>query len=325
MHARLNSVLRFLLLLLVPLAAFAQPAPVVGYLGAESAPLAASRLTAFRKGLAETNYAEGRNVAIEYRWANGDSARLPALAAELVARKVSVLVAVGSAAAAAAKKASATIPLVFEVDVDPVEAGLVKRMSRPGGNATGVTSLNVGLGPKRLQILRELVPGLTSFALLVNPTNPMSGEQIIDDLQVAAHAQRLQFEVLRAASEPDVAVVFENLARQKTGGLVLANDAFFASRAKDIAQLALRHRIPAVHQASEFVAAGGLAAYAGSIKESHRVAGVYTGRILRGDKPGDLPVQQVRKMELSINAKTAKALGLVPPAALLSRADQVVK
>jgi putative ABC transport system substrate-binding protein len=300
---------------------------VIGYLGPQSPQLFASRLAAFRKGLAETNYAEGRNVTIEYRWANGDPSRLPELAAELVARKVNVLVAPGSAVAAvdAARKATSTIPIVFEVGIDPVEAGLVHSMNRPGGNATGVTSLNSGLGPRRLQILRDLVPGLTSFALLVNPANPKNAEPIIDDLQVAAHAQRLQFQVVRAASESDLAVVFENLARQGTGGLVVANDSFFVRRAKDIAQLALRYRIPAIHQPAEFADAGGLAAYAGSFEESHRLAGVYAGRILRGDKPADLPVQQVRKMELSINTTTAKALGLALPAGVLSRADRVIK
>lgn len=321
---RRTPVLRFLFLFLFCLPAFAQP--VIGYLGAESAPLSASRLAAFRKGLAETSYAEGRNVTIEYRWANGDDARLPELAAELAARKVSVLVAPGSTAAAlAARKATPTIPIVFEVGVDPVDAGLVHSMNRPGGNATGVTSLNSGLGPKRLQVLRELVPGLASFALLVNPTNPKSAEPIVDDLQVAAHAQRLQFQMLRAASEPDLALVFENLARQRTGGLIVANDPFLVRRAKDIAQLALRYRVPVVHQPSQFVDAGGLAAYAGSDEESHRLAGVYTGRILRGEKPADLPVQQVRKMELSINTRTAKALGLSVPPSMLSRADRVIE
>jgi putative ABC transport system substrate-binding protein len=315
-----------LLLLALALPAFAQRMPVIGYLGPESPQLFASRLAAFRKGLAETNYAEGRNVAIEYRWANGDNARLPELAADLVSRKVSVLVATGSAAAAlAAKKATATIPIVFEVGVDPVEAGLVRSMNRPGGNATGVTSLNTGLGPRRLQILRDLVPDLASFALLVNPANPASAEQIVDDLQVAAHAQRLRFEIARAATESDLAVVFENLARQRIGALVVANDAFLVHRAKDIAELALRYKVPAIHQPREFVDAGGLAAYAGSYEESHRLAGVYTGRILRGDKPADLPVQRVRKMELSINAKTAKALGRAVAPAVLSRADRVIR
>ena len=316
----------FLLLLALAAPAFAQRTPVIGYLGPESPEMFASRLAAFRRGLAETNYAEGRNVTIEYRWAQGDNSKLPELASELAARKVSVLVAPGSAAAAlAARKATSTIPVVFEVGIDPVEGGLVRSMSRPGGNVTGVTSLNTGLGPKRLQILRELVPGLASFALLVNPTNPGNARQMIDDLQVAAHAQRLQFVVVRAASESDLAVVLENLARERVGGLVLSNDTFFVHRAKAIAQLALQYRIPAVHQPPEFVAAGGLASYAGSYEESHRLAGVYTGRILRGEKPADLPVQQVREMALSVNAATAKALGLTVPASILSRADHVIQ
>ncbi|HEY5896745.1 MAG TPA: ABC transporter substrate-binding protein [Burkholderiales bacterium] len=318
--------LAFLLLPAVAFAAIAQPAPVIGYLGPESPELFASRLAAFKRGLAETNYAEARNVNIEYRWAYGDNARLPALAAELVARKVSVLVATGSAAGAlAAKKASSTIPIVFEVGVDPVASGLVHSMNRPGGNATGVTSLNTGLGPKRLQLLRELVPGMKSFALLVNPTNPSNAEAMIDDLQVAAHAQRLQFRIVRAATESDLTVVFENLARERVDALVLANDTFFVHRSKEIAALALRHRIPAIHQPPEFVAAGGLVSYAGSFQESHRLAGIYTGRVLRGDKPADLPVQQVNKMELFVNAKTARALGLTVPRSIISRADRVIE
>jgi putative ABC transport system substrate-binding protein len=318
--------LAFLLLLAVAFPAIAQRTAVIGYLGPESPELFASRLAAFRRGLAETNYAEARNVDIEYRWAYGDNARLPALAAELVARKVSVLVATGSAAAAlAAKKATATIPIVFEVGVDPVASGLVHSMNRPGGNATGITSLNTGLGPKRLQLLRELVPGMKSFALLVNPTNPGNAEAMIDDLQVAAHAQRLQFRIVRAATESDLAVVFENLAREGVDALVLANDTFFVHRAREIAALALRHRIPAIHQPPDFVAAGGLVSYAGSFEESHRLAGVYTGRVLRGEKPADLPVQQVNKMELFVNAKTARALGLTVPRSIAARADRVVQ
>ncbi|HUQ76843.1 MAG TPA: ABC transporter substrate-binding protein [Burkholderiales bacterium] len=315
-----------MLLLALAFPAFAQKLPVIGYLGAESSELFAQSLAAFRRGLAETSYVEGRNVTIEYRWAGGDNARLAELAADLVARKVNVLVAPGSAEAAfAAKKATTTIPIVFEVGIDPVASGLVHTMNRPGGNATGVTSLNTGLGPRRLQLLRELVPGMTSFALLVNPTNPRNAEAMIDDLQVAAHAQRLQFQIVRAATESDLAVVFENLARQHVGGLVLANDTFFVNRSKEIAALALRHRIPAIHQPPDFVAAGGLVSYAGSFDESHRLAGVYTGRVLRGDKPADLPVQQVSKMELHVNAATAKALGLTVPHSILARAAGVIE
>ena len=318
------------LLLLVSLAlagpVLAQRMPVIGYLGAESPERFASRIEAFKRGLAELNFVEGRNVVIEYRWANGDNARLAGIAAELVARKVNVLVAPGGAPAAlAATKATSTIPVVFEVGIDPVEGGLVHSMNRPGGNATGVTSLNSGLGPKRLQLLRELVPGLTSFALLVNPGNPQSTQATLDDLQVAAHAQRLQFQIVRAATESDLAVAYENLARQRVGGVVVASDTFFVHRAKEIAQLALKYRIPTVHQPLEFVAAGGLVSYAGSYEESHRLAGVYTGRILRGEKPMDLPVQRVARMELSVNLKTAKALGLTVPQAVLSRADRVLK
>jgi putative ABC transport system substrate-binding protein len=303
-----------------------QGAPVIGYLGAESPERFASRVAAFKRGLAEMNYAEGRNVAIEYRWADGDYAKLPELAAELVRRPVSVLVAPGNANAAfAAKKATSTIPIVFEVGVDPVASGLVRSMSRPAGNATGVTSLNSGMGPKRLQLLREMAPAATSFALLVNPANPRNAEEMIDDLQVAAHAQRLQFQVVRAATEQDLALVLENLARQRVGGLIIANDTFFVNRGKELGALTLRNRIPAIHQPPEFVAAGGLISYAGSIEESHRLAGIYTGRILRGERPTDLPVQQVSKMQLYVNATTAKKLGLTVPQSILLRADGVIE
>ena len=314
-------------LLAVWACAFAQqPGPVIGYLGVESPDRFATRLAAFRHGLAEMNYAEGRNVAIEYRWANGDSSRLPELAADLVRIKVAVLVAPGSAnAAIAAKKATSTIPIVFEVGVDPVASGLVHSMNRPGGNATGVTSLNAEMGPKRLQLLREMAPAATSFALLVNPTNPRNAEALIDDLQVAAHAQRLQFQIVRAATEQDIALVLENLARQRVGGLIIANDTFFVNRGKELGALTLRNRLPAIHQPPEFVAAGGLISYAGSIEESHRLAGVYAGRILRGERPTDLPVQRVSKMQLYVNATTAKTLGLTVPQSILLRADGVIE
>jgi len=303
-----------------------QGGPVIGYLGAESPDRFATRLAAFRRGLAEMNYAEGRNVAIEYRWANGDNSRLPDLAADLVRMKVSLLVAPGSAnAALAAKKATSTIPIVFEVGVDPVASGLVHSMNRPGGNATGVTSLNAELGPRRLQLLREMAPAATSFALLVNPTNPRNAEALIDDLQVAAHAQRLQFQIVRAATEQDIALVLENLGRQRVGGLIIANDTFFVSRGKELGALTLRNRLPAIHQPPEFVAAGGLMSFAGSIEESHRLAGIYAGRILRGERPTDLAVQRVSKMQLYVNATTAKTLGLTVPQSILLRADGVIE
>jgi putative ABC transport system substrate-binding protein len=315
-----------LLLALLVRAASAQELPVIGYLGVESPERFASRLEAFKRGLAELSYAEGRNVAIEYRWANGDNARLPELAADLVRRQASVLVAPGSAAAAlAAKKATSTIPIVFGVGVDPVAAGLVRTLNRPGGNATGVVTGNTEVAPRRLQLLRELVPEATKFALLVNPTNEKNAEGTIDNLQVASHAQRLQLQLVRAANEQDLAVVFENLARQRVGGLIIASDAFFVNHGNELAALALRNRIPAIHSAPEFVAAGGLMSYAGSVEESYRLAGVYAGRILRGEKPVDLPVLQVTKMQLFVNLKTAKALGLTVPQSVLVRADGVIE
>jgi putative ABC transport system substrate-binding protein len=313
--------------LILSMPALAQQAvPVIGYLGAESPEAFASRIAAFKQGLGEMNYAEGRNVAIEYRWAYGDNARLPELAAELVRQRVSVLVAAGSAPAAiAAKKATSTIPIVFEVGIDPAAGGLVRTMNRPGGNATGVTSLNTQVGPKRLQLLSELVPGAKTFALLVNPTNPKNFEAMTDDIQVSAHAQRLQLQIVQATTEQDLAVVFENLARQHIGGLVIANDPYFVHRNEELAKLALRHRIPAIHQSREFVAAGGLISYGGKVAESHRLAGVYTGRILQGEKPANLPVQQVNLLELFVNLKTAKALGLTVPQSMLLRADGVIE
>jgi putative tryptophan/tyrosine transport system substrate-binding protein len=315
-----------LLLTALMRAAAAQELPVIGYLGAESPERSATRLEALRRGLAELNYAEGRNVAIEYRWANGDSSRLPELAADLVRRQVRVLVAPGSAAAAvAAKKATSTIPIVFAVGVDPVAAGLVRTMNRPGGNATGITTGNTDLAPRRLQLMRELVPQATGFALLVNPANEKNAEGAIDNLQVASHAQRLQFQVVRAGNEQDLAVVFENLARQRVGGLIIASDALFTTRASEIAALALRNRIPTIHAVPEFVAAGGLISYAASLEEAHRLAGVYAGRMLRGERPADLPVLQVSKTQLFVNLKTAKALGLTVPQSVLARADGVIE
>jgi putative ABC transport system substrate-binding protein len=303
-----------------------QGVPVIGYLGAESPDAIASRIAAFKQGLGEMNFAEGRNVTIEYRWAYGDNSRLPELAAELVRQRVSVLVAAGSAASAvAAKKATSTIPIVFEVGIDPAASGLVRTMNRPGGNATGVTSLNTQVGPKRLQLLSELVPGAKSFALLVNPTNPKNAEAMTDDLQVSAHAHRVQLQIVRASSEQDLAVAFENLARQHVGGLVISNDTYFVHRYKELATLALRHRIPAIHQSREFVAAGGLISYGGKVGESHRLAGVYTGRILQGEKPANLPVQQVSVLELFVNLRTAQALGLTVPQSMLLRADGVIE
>ena len=314
-------------LLLFASGALAQPTlPVIGYLGAESAESYASRVDAFRRGLAEQNYADGKNVRIEYRWAEGKNARLPALAAELATLRVNVLVATGSAPGAlAAKAATSTIPVVFEMGLDPVQLGLVDSMSRPGGNVTGVTSMNAQVASKRLELLREMVPQGAGFALLVNPTNPRNAEAAIRDAQAVAKARGFYLHVLHAANEAQLGDVFKDLARRRPAGLVLANDPFFVHRHKEIAAAALRDAIPAVHQSPEFVAAGGLISYGTNPADSHRAAGVYAGRILKGEKPAVLPVQQVAKMELYVNMKTAKALRLTVPPSVLLRAQQVVQ
>ena len=310
-----------------PFAARAQqPAmPVIGYLGAESPAAFASRVRAFRQGLGETGYAEGRNVAIEFRWAEGQHNRLSALAADLVGRQVAVIVAPGGAPAAlAAKSATTTIPIVFEMGADPVALGLVASLNRPGGNLTGVASLNVELSPKRLEILHELVPTATVVAVLVNPTSPTTDSQL-RNLEAAARILGLQLHVLHASTERDFDTVFETLLQLRAGGLVVASDGFFATHGEQLAALTVRHAVPAIHQSRDFTIAGGVMSYGGNFRESHRAAGVYTGRIIKGDKPADLPVQQVTKVELAINMKTAKALGLTFPITLLGRADEVIE
>jgi putative ABC transport system substrate-binding protein len=310
-----------------PLTARAQPQmPVIGYLGAESPERFASRLRAFRDGLGRVGFTEGRNVAIEYRWADGSNERLPALAAELVQLSVSVLAAPGSLASSlAAKAATQTIPIVFETGVDPIVGGLVANLRQPGGNITGVTSLNAAVGAKRLELLHEIAPGAPTFALLVNPTNPKSAAASINDLQIAARTLGCGLQVFNASTESEFETVFAALAKLKAGGLVIANETFFANRSEQLAALALRNRVPAVHQSREFVLAGGLLSYGGSIQQSHSQAGAYVGRILKGEKPGDLPVVQVTTVELAINLKTAKALGVNVPLTLLGRADEVIE
>jgi ABC-type uncharacterized transport system substrate-binding protein len=313
--------------MLRPLVARAQQPtlPVIGYLGAESPQRMALRLRAFLQGLSQAGFVDGSNVTIEYRWAEGRNDRLPALAEDLVRRQVAVLAAPGSLASAlAAKAATSTIPVVFETGADPVAAGLVASLNRPGGNLTGVTSLNAEVGPKRLELLHELVPAATGFALLVNPTNPKNAEASIADLQAAARARRLELHVLNAGTESELGDAFAALARLRAGGLVIANETFFANRGELLAALALRHLIPAAHQ-REFAAAGGLIGYGGNVTQSHGQAGVYVGRILKGEKPVDLPVQQVTTVELILNLKTAKALGLTVPLALIGRADEVIE
>ena len=299
--------------------------PVIGYLGAESPAVFASRVRAFRQGLGETGYVEGRNVAIEFRWAEGQHSKLSALAADLVGRPVAVIVAPGGAPAAlAAKSVTTTIPIVFEMGADPLAIGLVETLKRPGANLTGVTSLNVQVTPKRLEILHEVVPAAAVIAVLLNPTSPTTGSQL-KNLQAAADALGVRLHILHASTQRDFAAVFETLAQVRPGGLVVASDTFFATHAEQLAALTVRHAMPAIHQSRDFAVAGGLMSYAGSFVESHRQAGIQTGRVLKGDKPADLPVHQVTKVELIVNLKTTKALGLTMPLPLLGRADEVIE
>ena len=300
--------------------------PVIGFLGTASPDLYAKALSAFRQGLSETGYVEGRNVTIEFRWADSRNDRLPALAADLVRRQVKVIAAPGSTPAAlAAKAATATIPVVFQVGTDPVAAGLVASLARPGGNVTGVTTLNTELGPKRLQLLRELIPTAKIIALLVNPTSPFITENISKDLQSAARTLGLQLHILNASTERDFDTVFATFAQLRADALVIAPDAMFISRSEQLGALTLQHAVPAITQFREFAAAGGLMTYGGSFTELARQVGVYTGRILKGEKPADLPVQQSAKAELIINVKSAKALGLAVPRELLARADELIE
>jgi putative ABC transport system substrate-binding protein len=308
-----------------PLAARAQQ-PVIGFLSSASPELYALRLRAFRQGLKEAGYVEGRNVEIEYRWAQGENSRLPVLAAELVRRPVGVLVAAaGTPAALAAKAATATIPIVFGIAADPIEIGLVASLNRPGGNVTGITNLNVEVAPKRLELLHEVVPAATSFALLVNPTSPSIAEPFSRALQGAARALGLKLHVLNASTEGDFDAVFATLGQLRAGGLLMKPDVFFNARSEQLGALTVRHAMPSVYHYREFAASGGLMSYGSSETEYYRLVGIYAGRILKGEKPDDLPVQQSSKVELIINLRTAKALGLTIPLPLLGRADEVIE
>jgi len=305
-----------------------QPAmPVVGVLSAEwPNAVTADRLRAFREGLNDKGYFEGRNVIIEYRWAEGRNDRLPALAAELVRLPVNVIVCAGSTLATiAAKAASTTVPIVFYVGTDPVSMGLVASLSRPGGNVTGVAALNVEIGAKRLEVLHELVPTATIIAALINPTDPVIAETDTKNLQAAAQTLGVRLHELHASSEQEIETTLTTLVQLRAGALVIGTDALFNSESEQLAALTLRLAVPAIYQYREFVLSGGLASFGATVADTYRPLGVYTGRVLKGEKPGDLPVQRATKLHLIINMKTAKALGITVPLPLLGRADEVIE
>jgi len=310
-----------------PLAARAQqPAmPVIGILAMAAPEANAIRLRAIREGLRTVGYAEGQNVKVEYRWAEAHTGRLPALAAELVSRQVAVIVASSTPAALAAKAATGEIPIVFGIAFDPVDLGLVASLNRPGGNVTGVTSLNIEVAPKRLELMHELVPSVTSMALLVNPAVPALAEPVSRSSQAAAQALGLQLHIVHASSDHDFDAIFERLIELHVGALVIGPDNLFTIHKEQLAKLTVRHAIPAISQYREFVAAGGLMSYGTSETEYYRLVGTYAGRALKGDKPADLPVQQSTKVELFLNLKTAKALGITVPLPLSGRADEVIE
>jgi putative ABC transport system substrate-binding protein len=309
-----------------PVAARAQQRamPVIGFLGSASPDGYVHMVRAYRQGLSAVGVVDGRDATIEFRWAESQYNRLPLLAAELVDRQVAVITAAALPAAAAAKAATRTIPIVFSIGVDPVEFSLVTSMNRPGGNLTGVTNLNQELGPKQLEVLRELVPAAKIAALLVNPSNP-NAEAHAKEVQSAALTLGLELHVLHASTDGDLDAAFATLPRLGAGALVIGADSFFVSRSEHLGALTARHAVPAVYQFREFVAAGGLMSYGSSITDAYRLVGDYTGRILKGDKPASLPVMQSTKVELIINMKAAKALGLTVPLSLLGRADEVIE
>jgi putative ABC transport system substrate-binding protein len=309
-----------------PLAARAQPPamPVVGFLFSESPDPVADRLRAFRQGLRDTGYVEGENVSIEYRFADGQNDRLPGLAAELVGRRPAVISAIGSAALAA-KTTTTTIPIVFGVGEDPVRLGLVANIARPGGNATGISFLNTEVVAKRLELLRELVPGATRVAVLLNPAFAVNAETTLRDVQSAARAMGMQIHVLNARSNREINTAFTTLMRERPDAIFIGGDPFFNSRRVQLAILAARHAVPAAYSQRDYPEAGGLMSYGTNLADAWRQVGIYAGRILKGAKPADLPVVQASKFELVINAETARALGLEVPATLLARADEVIE
>jgi putative ABC transport system substrate-binding protein len=309
-----------------PLAARAQqpPMPVIGFLGSASPDGYEPMVAAFRQGLNEAGFVEGRNVAIEYRWAEDQYDRLSALAADLVRRQVTVIVASGNAAALAAKAATSTISILFQLASDPVELGLVASLNRPGGNITGMTSLNLEIGPKKLELMHELAPNAALMGMLVNPNNPDAQIQS-RDAQAAARKLGVELHIVHARTERDFDAVFATLVKLRAGALVIGPDSFFTIQSRQLGALALRHAVPAVSPYREFAVAGGLMSYGTDIVDAHRQVGAYAGRILKGAKPADLPVEQAVKLDLVINTKTAKALGLQIPDRLLALVDEVIE
>ena len=309
-----------------PLAARAQqPAmPIIGFLNRASLETSEEGVRAFRQGLSDAGFVEGRNVAIEFRWAHGQNDRLSGLAADLVRHGVAVIAAISDSSAVAAKAATATIPIVFTGGNDPVRLGLVASLNRPGGNLTGVTNLNIELGQKRVQLLHELLPKSIVVALLVNPTNAVAEIQS-KDLQAAARTLGLQLRIANASAERDFDATFATLSQEQVRGLVIGTDGFLVSQSEQLAALTVRYALPTIFQYRAFVTTGGLMSYGGSVTDSYRLSGVYTGRILKGEKPADLPVQQATKVELIINLKTARTLGITFPITLLGRADEVIE
>jgi putative ABC transport system substrate-binding protein len=303
-----------------------QPAmPVIGFVNGAAADLYAPFVQAFRQGLGEAGYVEGQNVAIEFRWAEGRLDQLPALLSDLIRRKVAVIAATSTPAALAARKANTTVPMVFTTANDPVRLGLVESLSRPGGNMTGATQLNMEVAPKRLEIFHELMPSATEFAHLVNLADPIVAEIGVREMDAAARTLGLKVNVLNATSDTDFEKIFATLAQQRHGGLLISTDVLFTSWSRQLGALAARYAVPAIYQGRDFAASGGLMSYGGSTADSYRLAGAYAGRILKGEKPGDLPIQQSSKVEMIINLKTAKALGLTFPITLLGRADEVIE
>ena len=299
--------------------------PTVGFVGSDTPDLYADRLRAFRLGLKVTGFFEGQNVAVEYRWAEGRNESLPTLTAELLRRQVAVIVATTTPSTLAAKASTTTTPIVFFVAGDPVHLGLVESLNRPGGNLTGATTLTLEVGAKRLELLRELVPAATVIVALVNPTSPNLAATQTKDLEAAARAFGLQLHVLEASTDPDFETAFRKMDKLGAQALVVTSDSFFFSRSQKIAALATKHRIPAIYGFRECALAGGLISYGGTLEESHRWIGVYTGRILKGESPTNLPVQQSTKVELIVNFKAATAIGLQVPPALIARADEVIE